>query len=87
MNPTRQIVILIPLSAIIFIIGRNDKAIELPPATSLAAWGLLLLILLLFADFSETGSLAASLAWLITLTVFLSYSPSLFTRINKWIGA
>jgi len=87
MNGTRQVVLLVPFSFLVYVIGTSDKSgsVQVPDAKQLAAWAVLLLILLLFADLGETGTIAAALAWLIALTVFLTYGTALVDRVTKWV--
>ena len=87
MNGTSQIVTLVPFSFLVYVIGTSEARgeIEIPDAGRLAAWTILFLTLILLADFPETGSLAAALAWLIALAVFLTYGMAVFDRITAWI--
>lgn len=82
----RNIVILIPFSLIVYTIGTSEakKAVTLPDAKRLAAWGIMFIVLVLFADFSETETLASALAWLIALTVFLTYGTATVDRVSSW---
>lgn len=82
----KQIVVLIPFSLLVYTIGSSQKkgSVTLPDAKRLAAWGILFLVLVLFADFPETATLASALAWLIALTVFLTYGTATVDRVSTW---
>lgn len=88
MNGTRQVVMLVPFSFLVYVIGNSEakNAIELPDAKGLIAWGLLFLVLIFFGDLEQTGMLAAALAWLIAFTVFLTYGTGVVDHVSKWIG-
>jgi len=88
MNGTRQVTILVPLAFIVYTVGASDAkgSVVLPDARQIIAWMLLFLILVAIGDLEPTGEIAAALAWLILLTVFLAYGVSLFARVTSWVG-
>lgn len=82
---TRQVVLLTTFSFIVFTVGENAKTGKLPDGKQLIAWGLLFIILVAIADFPSTASLAAALAWLVMLSVFLINGYDFFTKLTETV--
>lgn len=82
MNETRQVVILTTVSFLTFSVARYSKDNALPQTPQLIAWGVLFVMLVTVSDFPQTASIAAAMAWLITLTIFLSYGVDFFAKIS-----
>lgn len=86
MNETRQVVVLTTIAFLMFVFGKNVADDELPTGQQFVAWGLLFVALVALSDFDTTAQLAAALAILIALTVFLSYGVDFFTRLSQSVG-
>lgn len=86
MNETRQVVVLTTVSFLMFTFGKNVAENELPTGKQLIAWGVLFVMLVTISDFDQTASIAAALAWLIALTVFLTYGVDFFGKLTRTVG-
>lgn len=89
MNTTRQVTVITFLSFTMFTIGNGYKTgkFSLPEAQQLAAWGLLYIILLTLTDIPATGEIAQAFAWLILLTILLTYGVDAFEKFNDWVSS
>lgn len=86
MNETRQVVVLTTIAFLMFVFGKNVTDDELPTGKQFVAWGLLFVTLVALSDFDTTAQLAAALAILIALTVFLTYGVDFFARLSQSVG-
>lgn len=82
---TRQVVVLSVVSFGLLAYATNARTGEWPTQQKMVAWAFLFVGLVLLSDFQQTATIAAALMWLITLTIFLGYGTTFFTKIAGFV--